>query len=85
MENELRRILLETAALFASAEGCAVSTVGRRCKNDAKFFSRIAGAAQSFTVRTYDEVMAWLSVNWPDGHDKPRDLLLWEIDVRAAS
>lgn len=77
MENDLRRILLETAAACAAAHGCAVSTIARRCRNDSKFFRRIADTDQTFTVRTYDEVMAWFMDNWPDGQDRPVDLLRW--------
>jgi len=80
MENDLRRILIQSAAACATAHGCAVSTIGRRCRNDSKFFNRIADAGQTFTVRTFDEVMAWFMENWPDGHDRPVDLLRWAAE-----
>ena len=77
MENDLRRTLLETAAACATAHGCAVSTVAKRCKNDPAFFVRLGDPSRSFTVRTYDEVMGWFMDNWPDGTDRPVDLLRW--------
>ncbi|PSJ55789.1 hypothetical protein C7I85_26235 [Mesorhizobium soli] len=85
MENDLRRILLETASACASAQGCAVSTIARRCRNDSKFFSRIADTGQSFTVRTYDEVMDWFMKNWPDGKDRPVELLRWAAEYVRTS
>jgi hypothetical protein len=71
MENELRSHLLAIAARYASAASCALSTVSRRCRNDSSFFERIADARKSFTVRTYDEVIAWFDENWPEGAAKP--------------
>jgi hypothetical protein len=71
MENELRNFLLLIARQYAEAAGCALSTVARRCRNDKAFFVRIANADGSFTVRTFDEVVAWFDANWPEGHDKP--------------
>lgn len=78
MENDLRRILLENATACASARECAVSTIGRQCRNDSKFFRRIADTGQTFTVRTFDEVMGWFAKNWPDGHARPASLVRWE-------
>lgn len=80
MENDLRRILLDTASAYASAAGCAVSTIARRCKNDSAFFERLKDTTKSFTVRTYDEVMGWFMTNWPDGKDRPVDLLRWAAE-----
>jgi hypothetical protein len=80
MEHDLRRILIETASAFALASDCAVSTVARRCKNDSAFFERLKDTSKSFTVRTYDEVMDWFMKNWPDGKDRPVDLLRWAAE-----
>ncbi|BCB21163.1 hypothetical protein OCUBac02_40570 [Bosea sp. ANAM02] len=74
MENEFRSHLLAVAALYASAAGCALSTVSRRCRNDSSFFERIADPAKSFTARTYDEVVTWFEMNWPEGAPKPPPL-----------
>lgn len=71
MENDLRLILLQMANSFAEADGCGLSMVSRRCRNDSGFFSRIRDPQKSFTVRTFDEVMRWFSVNWPEGAEWP--------------
>ena len=71
MENDLRSSLIAVAEAFAAAEGCALSTVSRRCRNDSAFFRRIADVGKSFTLRTFDEVMQWFSDNWPGDADWP--------------
>lgn len=71
MEAELRRSLRAVANAFAEANGCALSTVSRRCRNDSGFFHRLADPSKSFTARTFDEVMQWFSTNWPDGSEWP--------------
>jgi len=81
MENELRKHLLETAAAFAKASGCAVSTVSKRVKNDPNFFARLNEAKGTFTVRTYDEVMKWCADNWPEGKQLPLVLMKWMAEA----
>ena len=71
METELRNFLLRIAAAYAADAGCALSTVGRRCRNDSSFFQRIADPTKSFTARTFDEVIEWFEANWPDGAERP--------------
>jgi len=83
MENELRAILLETAHAYAAADACAMSTISRRCRNDSGFFARITDPSKSFTVRTYDEVMGWFVVHWPEGKSKPFCLLKWSEETRV--
>jgi hypothetical protein len=77
MENQLRTTLLATAGAYSSAEGCGITTVSRRTKNDAAFFGRIADPEKSFTARTFDEVMGWFASNWPAGKQMPLELMLW--------
>lgn len=74
MENELRSILLTTAEAYASAANCALSTVSRRCRSENGFFARIAKPENSFTARTFDEVMIWFATNWPEDADLPAHL-----------
>jgi hypothetical protein len=81
MENELRKILLDTAGSFAKASDCAVSTVSRRVKNNPNFFSRIEDTTTSFTLRTYDEVMRWFALNWPEGNQIPLGLMKWMVET----
>ncbi|WP_189423050.1 hypothetical protein [Devosia pacifica] len=71
METALREHLLSLARQYADAAGVGISTVGRRCRRDSSFFTRIADADSSFTARTFDEVVAWFDANWPDGTVKP--------------
>ncbi|WP_426238141.1 hypothetical protein [Pararhizobium sp. DWP1-1-3] len=84
MEKVLRQSLLNTAAVYARASGCAISTVSRRVKNNAAFFKDIGDPTKSFTARTYDEVMRWFAKNWPEGKERPFELLKWirESDER---
>ncbi|MBB5277708.1 hypothetical protein HNR26_003789 [Rhizobium rosettiformans] len=77
MENELRKTLLETAAAFAKASDCAVSTVARRAKSDPNFFARLSDPANSFTARTFDQVMRWCADNWPTDKQMPLGLMKW--------
>lgn len=77
MESELRNTLLSTAAAYSAAAGCGITTVSRRVKNNAGFFKGISDPSRSFTARTYDEVMRWFSQNWPEGTEKPFELLKW--------
>ena len=81
MENELRFTLLETASAFAKACGCALSTVSRRVKNDAAFFSRIKDTSKTFTARTFDEVMFWFAENWPAEKQMPLGLMKWMAET----
>lgn len=78
MERELREFLLSVAGEYASAAGIGLSSVGRRCRKDSSFFTRIANSDGSFTARTFDEVVAWFDANWPEGHPKP------DLTVRMA-
>jgi hypothetical protein len=77
MESNLRQTLISLAVNFAGFEGCALSTVSRRCRNDSGFFHRLSDPTKSFTVRTFDEVVQWFSKNWPvesewpSGVDRP--------------
>lgn len=81
MENELRENLLGTAAAFATANGCALSTIARRVKNNPNFFERIKSPKHSFTARTYDEVMCWFADNWLEGKQMPLGLMKWIVET----
>ena len=78
MEKELREFLLSIARQYSAAAGIGLSSVGRRCRRDSSFFTRIADAGGSFTARTFDEVIAWFDANWPEGDEKP------DLTVRMA-
>ncbi|MGF7051903.1 hypothetical protein GGC47_001068 [Bosea sp. OAE752] len=71
IEHDLRLYLLQVANQYAGATDAALSTVARRCRNDSSFFKRIADPSQSFTVKTFDEVIAWFRDNWPADREMP--------------
>ncbi|MGE8105172.1 hypothetical protein ACQKP1_15945 [Allorhizobium sp. NPDC080224] len=58
-----------------------MSTVGRRAKKDPNFFNRLADHENTFTARTFDEVMRWCSDNWPAGKQMPFGLMRWMADT----
>lgn len=74
MEKQLRDHLLALASQYVAFTGCGFSTLARRCRNDSGFFDRLQQIDKSFTVRTFDEVVAWFSKNWPDGCEWPADM-----------
>jgi len=85
MESTLRQSLITVAQAFASGEGCALSTVSRRCRNDSGFFHRLSDENKSFTARTFDEVMQWFSDNWPDDSDWPAAISRPDISITQSS
>ena len=85
MENELRSILLTTAEAYASAANCAVSTASRRCRGEPGFFKRITNPENSFTARTFDEVMIWFATHWPEDADLPAHLRRYVRPLASAS
>lgn len=64
LEISARNNLISLAETFASATGVSLATIGKRALNDNTFLARIVHG-QTFTVRTYDRVVQWLSDNWP--------------------
>lgn len=65
VEPEMRRQMLARAAAYSNTTGVSLRTIGGLCMHDHGFFSRLKDESKSFTVRTFDEVMAWFDVNWP--------------------
>jgi hypothetical protein len=76
MEKALASHLLQLVGAYSAACQLNESTIGRFCAADGRFFSRIR-EGKTFTVKKYDEVVAWFSANWPDelgwpaGIDRP--------------
>lgn len=64
MENELTANLIALGTAYASSRKLELATVGRLCAADGRFFSRIS-EGKTFTVKKYDEVVAWFARNWP--------------------
>lgn len=77
MEQELIRNLQSVASAYRVGHAIELSTLGRRAAGDWRFFDNLTNGARTFTVRKYDEVMAWFSANWPasakwpDGIERP--------------
>ena len=72
VEQELKANLLALGAAFQAADGViADSTMWRRAVRDSGFAKRIA-AGGGFTVRVYDDVVAWFDLNWPAGAQWPQ-------------
>lgn len=75
MEHELRQNLVLCAAAFVAATGSSLATLGRRAAGDWRFFDRLTDDEKTFTARKYDEVIAWLSTNWPTAAEWPDGVL----------
>ncbi|RYC10051.1 hypothetical protein [Ciceribacter ferrooxidans] len=73
MEKALASNLLQLASAYGAATSLSDSTIGRLCAADGRFFSRIRDGA-TFTVKKYDEVIAWFSRQWPEGAEWPADV-----------
>jgi hypothetical protein len=73
MSKRLTDNLLAVAEAFCAAKPCGMSSLGLWAHGNSTFFVNLRGAAAfaerngSYTVRKYDEVMAWLSSHWPKG------------------
>ncbi len=70
MEKALASHLLQLVGVYSTACQLNESTVGRFCAADGRFFLRIR-EGKTFTVKKYDEVVAWFSANWPEGLQWP--------------
>ena len=72
-ESALRENLVRLTTLYGEAAACAASTIGAKAINDCNAIGRIAKGG-GFTVSTFDRLVCWMSVNWPDGTAWPRDI-----------
>lgn len=71
MEHELRANLLICAKTYAAAKNVSLATLARLAAGDWRFFSRLDDERTTFTARKYDEVIKWISENWPDDVEWP--------------
>lgn len=79
IEPKLRAHLLDLADAYAAAEGIKLATVSERAARDHKFLARLKNGGSNradaepstFTVRRYDDAMAWFRDNWPKGTPWP--------------
>lgn len=82
MEKELAQNLLTLGARYGAAIGLQEATVGRQCAADARFFSRIR-EGKTFTVKKFDDVVRWFSLNWPAQECWPSDVCRPSVDEDA--
>ena len=73
MEQTLVAQLKRLAAIYAESEGTTLAMVAKRALNDNTFFTRVDDGA-SFTLRTYDNFIRWMSDNWPSNKKWPADI-----------
>lgn len=72
MERELAQHLLALLAAFVAGDGrLKPTTIARYAAGDWRFFRVIEQGGGTFTVRKYDEVVAWFITHWPDGATWP--------------
>lgn len=83
LETSARNSLIDLAETFAAATGVSLATIGKRALNDNTFLTRIVHG-QTFTVRTYDRVVQWLSDNWPKDAPWPSSVERPKKKSRAA-
>lgn len=73
MEAELKAMLSAVGAEFSRATGRKPSGVWASAAKDARFMKRLEDG-QTFTVKVFDNAMAWFSANWPDGATWPTNV-----------
>jgi len=73
METQLAVNLLTLAFKFSELKGLELSTVGKNCAADGRFFTRIRDG-KTFTARKYDHVIRWFSLHWPEGAAWPEGI-----------
>lgn len=83
METALANHLMTLGQTYGAAKKLGLATVGRLCAADGRFFARI-GDGKTFTVKKYDEVVAWFGQKWPEGTDWPEDVPRPKIEQVSA-
>ena len=65
----MREAMLKAARAWARAHRAKLSTASWKAYGDAVFFPRLTRSSGSFTVKKYDDVMAWFddAKNWRTG------------------
>lgn len=81
LEPVLRNNLLLLARTYAEAKNIRLSSVARYTHGDPPFYDKLAKAKPAgFTVRKYDQAIAWFRKNWPEGLEWPS---IWEPPIPA--
>lgn len=72
LESTLRKNLLALAVRYAELADLKLSSVSIYSYGDRHFFPTLAkGGCPSFSLRKYDELVAWFTGNWPKGERMP--------------
>lgn len=66
MQATLQANLKACLSAYIGATGSKKSTVAQRAAGDWRFFDRLEDPGKTFTIRKYEDVMAWFSDFWPD-------------------
>jgi hypothetical protein len=75
-ERALRGNLVKTAIAYGDAVGLKLSTLGKYCIGDSRFFDRLASKKPSgFNISTYAAAMRWFDERWPETAARPD---LWD-------
>jgi hypothetical protein len=74
MEQELRGNLILCTQAFIAERKVSLKTLGRLAAGDWRFFDHLNDDSKTFTARKYDEIMLWLSENWPAGAIWPEQI-----------
>lgn len=67
IENDCRVYLLQKADKYAEQAGLSVATVSRKCHGDCDFLEQFRQGKVSTTLRKYDAMLAFFSINASQG------------------
>lgn len=63
MERDLRENLSRLCTLHCDAAKLSIATLSQRAAGDWRWLARVLDGG-NFSVRKYDEIVAWLSAQW---------------------
>lgn len=84
LEPILRKNLLALARAYRAAKPVSMRTLSLYAHGDRPFFERIAAKEGSFTIRKYDDVVAWFRTHRPPGMRWPKLYEPWAEDRPAS-
>ena len=74
LEHDARETIRALADAYCEAELCRASRISRMAIHDGAWISKVLdeNSGFNFSVRSYDQVVAWLSENWPANAKWPK-------------
>ncbi|GGD43140.1 hypothetical protein [Aureimonas glaciei] len=81
MSTDTRTSLTACLDAYCARTKRKTSTVAQAAAGDWRFFDKIEGG--NFTLRKFDDVMAWFSMNWPDDLAWPENVKRPQTRVAA--